>query len=885
MKRVIYLAIGLYLMDTTFAMSQRICIRKEAESESVTVSCNGRMHEVGVGESVNFDDFSSGRWDGTTFSLSSNTVMGSTNISSKDIPIVFDSFLSEKCKVSAPSLRILGETRISDFTAEFARASENILDIVGTLITKCFDTLGSVVINGGINLLEDGILRLRGIRGNDSLTINGRLSSVGELKVDTTKSLIAKVINNGEISSESGVISFLTHDFFNGEQGRIIGESAFFQLRGQFQNDGTLELNRFSITLPSSMTAIANSGFNPVNFIQKGRCIVHEDASLACNIESFGQTQIKHLIFPYVSMLNICGGRTVLDRVSGRVSIVQAKEGARATIGTLEDGADFVESSGSQLTIAKLHSDRKSIFTAKSRGKTNIGEARTPSSFMYSDDGTLKISKLEGKSSALIRGTAGLNLKRASELTSLVSTDDAKARIEESKIDNVHMLGSKKNSFIGTQVISFNNRARLEAIDTQTMRLDNRGKATFSGNTITEKMNNYGKAIFKNGDHRIGIYSGKNDKSKIKVQGENAVGEEAVASDAHIVLKDGRANVSVQKMRGSGIIEASQQTYRQIIPTAFYTKGDVDVFTDYIPKPTEIPLHNDGDFRIIVNMNRDYINSSNINYRDVLFFMHMNGHRWENRAAFIAGGLGVDNASVFGNYDGNVYLERMLNIQAGRFFNISHPLARENGRLVDVWPDWWAHLVYYCPATYYSANPHTGIAVMDGNIVLKSNSDITNRFSNIYAGGTLTATSKGTFENTVASIIALGREKSEITAPSILNTCLPAVLRQGSAHAERTAGWGWNRRTKHAYHRTAEWITQSPGSVMLFGGDLNLIGHTNNFGSKILSRGLFYGNVESRSLFENAAKHGSLGAVLEGDNLQFYSPLIFVHEDRFITVE
>lgn len=891
MKRVIYLAVGFYLMDTVFAMSHRICIQKNSDAGAVTISCNGRMCEVGIGGTVNFDDYSIGRWDGTTFFLSSNAVTENTDILSKDIPVVFDSFLSEKCKVYAPGLRILGETRISDFTAELARVNENLVDIAGTLITKCFDVLGSVVINGGINLLGEGVLRLKGIRGNDSLTINGRLSSVSELKVDTTKSLLTKVINNGEISSELGVISFLTHDFFNGEQGQITGENAVFQLRGQLQNEGILEFNRFSISLPSSMNIIAETGFNPVNFIQKGRCTIHDEASLGCNIESFGQTQINHLIFPYISMLNVSSGQTMIDRVTGRVSIVQAKEGSTATITNLEDGANFVESSGGQLSITRLHSDGKSIFTAKAGGKTTIGQAEIPNSFMYSEDGSLEFSKLDGKSSAFIRGIAKLKLKRASDLASLVSTDEAQAKVEKSTIGVVHTLGSKKNSFIGTRVSSLNNRAKLEATDTQTTRLDNSGKATFSGNTTTEKMNNEGQATFKDGDHRIVVYSGKSGQSKLKVQGEDEIDTEensgTTVSDASIVLKDGQARVSIQKAQGSGIIKASQQTYRQIMPTTFYTRGNVDVYLDHMPKPTEIPVHDDGDFRITVNMDRDYINSSSIDYGDVLFFMHMNNHKWENRnAAFIAGGLGVDNASVFGNYDGNIYLERMLNVQASKIFDISHPFARENGRWVDVWANWWAHLVYYCPATYYSANPYTGITVTNGNVVLKSDSGIVNRFSNIYVGGTLTATStKGIFENTVGSIIALGRGKSSISASSIVNACLPAVLRQGSAHAERTAGWGWNRRTKHAYHSTAEWITQSHGSLMLFGGDLDLIGHTDNFGSQILSRGLFYGDANSHSLFENVAKHGSLGAVLEGDNPQFYSPFVFVHEDRFITVE
>lgn len=136
------------------------------------------------------------------------------------------------------------------------------------------------------------------------------------------------------------------------------------------------------------------------------------------------------------------------------------------------------------------------------------------------------------------------------------------------------------------------------------------------------------------------VYSGKSGQSKLKVQGEDEIDTEensgTTVSDASIVLKDGQARVSIQKAQGSGIIKASQQTYRQIMPTTFDTRGNVDVYLDHMPKPTEIPVHDDGDFRITVNMDRNYINSSSIDYGDVLFFMHMNNHKWENRnAAFI----------------------------------------------------------------------------------------------------------------------------------------------------------------------------------------------------------------------------------------------------------
>ena len=67
----------------------------------------------------------------------------------------------------------------------------------------------------------------------------------------------------------------------------------------------------------------------------------------------------------------MAGGKTLINRISGKTSFIGAKEGAVAKIGNLEDGADHVEShgNGSELTIARLVSDKEVVFAPKSGGE------------------------------------------------------------------------------------------------------------------------------------------------------------------------------------------------------------------------------------------------------------------------------------------------------------------------------------------------------------------------------------------------------------------------------------------------------------------------------------------------------------------------------------
>lgn len=95
----------------------------------------------------------------------------------------------------------------------------------------------------------------------------------------------------------------------------------------------------------------------------------------------------------------------------------------------------------------------------------------------------------------------------------------------------------------------------------------------------------------------------------------NAIADSGIVTE-DAVLMDNDALVSFAKFRGMESVDAGQQAYIQILPTFFHTIGDVNIFLDCMPKPTEIPLHDGGTFTLSVNMGEDYINTSNIDYGD-----------------------------------------------------------------------------------------------------------------------------------------------------------------------------------------------------------------------------------------------------------------------------
>ena len=262
MKRIIFATVSFCLLDAIFATTCRIDIEKDGIKDMVKVSCDGNSEKLlEIGNSVDFGNVGVGLWDGTNFFISEgNLSAGGVEISSRDISVIFDSFLSSQCNVYSPGLEIWGNTQINEFTAEFKSPKQDVLEVVGKLVTRNLHLWGSSEINGEMYIQKDGGLNFRR-PGIFNLTVNGKLESEDDFKIHTRTISKVNVVNNGEISSGTKTISCSVASFVNGENGRIEAEEGNFQMGfgGRFQNFGKLSFNRFFV-----------QGRRLLNFQQKG---------------------------------------------------------------------------------------------------------------------------------------------------------------------------------------------------------------------------------------------------------------------------------------------------------------------------------------------------------------------------------------------------------------------------------------------------------------------------------------------------------------------------------------------------------------------------------------------------------------------------------------
>lgn len=881
MKKTIYFALVFGFGDVVLATSCQIKLERSPEQRGINIRCNDLTRNVPANDIFKIGNSALGYWNGKNFFLMSGNdkVSEDLRISSEEIPVVLKSVVSSgKCKVCAPQVSVVGDTRINKLSVDVGN-EDAALGIDGSLTAGSVSVRGSAIIqkNGSVNILDKGILKLKSMGSDSLLEINGILSSDGNLTVDTTKCFDMNIVNNGKISARN--VTFSTGNFLNEKSGTIIGHNSIFYIDGNFYNRGILEFHNFSVARQKGADEVA---WMSTNFVQNGVCCVYNRAKLGCNVEICGQTQMEYLAMPRLSTMKITGGSTSFHTILGPISRLTVTGASLLSIDKMKGGADFVDSVNSKITIDKFASERRSVFSVGAGGNIEVMDARSPEGYMFAmENGKLKFSKFEGEAKISATDKSNIQVENASQI-SYLSTEQASVAIKGSFVGKAYCLDGTKSIIKDTDVESMYNKADVEVEDSAVKGVRNDGVVKYSGDTLTCKLINRNEAIYGDGQHTVGTYFGGMGDAKLVVSGTETANLYPIISDASAVFQGGKASVAVDDLAGMGVIRADQHKYDGFLPKSFHTEGNVDVITKCLPKPEEMPSHSDGNFRLTVDMGEDFINTEDLDYKDVLLFLDMHGHQWKNRnARFYAGGLQVDGASIFENHNGVIGLERMLDVHAWQIVNSATPIAKDNGRWVDDRSNWRARLVYYCPATYYSAKPESesAIWVQDGDVILKSGDKIINSFSHIQAGGLFTASANESFENVVSSITAFGNGVSTIEAKNISNRCLSTYKRHGEAHAKGRCGWGFGRHTWYADSYTAEWVTQSPGSIISVGGDLNLKGKTENVGSKISAKRTVKTDVRMETVLENKSVIEAEGVVVASDDVKCSYPFIFVHND------
>ncbi|OUM67023.1 hypothetical protein PIROE2DRAFT_5632 [Piromyces sp. E2] len=876
-----------------------IRVSKKGNSNiSIRIPIKNFKNELMPEQTLNLDDVAYCFWDGEKLQIISRGILGNNvKIISNDIPIALVSFKSINCEVYSPKLEIGGVTIIEYLEVYCGKPNEVNFVINGGLITNYLNVNCSLEINGEIYFKKYGILNNDSI-GLFKMVVNGRLSFENKLIIKNGKCSYVDIINNGVIMSENeeqkekreegklgeveSILSCSYNTFINEKNGIIKLKQGIFNTGEKFENSGKHYFRNFSIT--------GRIGIK--DFQQKGLCHVEETATLYCGVISSGETLIHHLVFPEklgYSIINIkvVQGNTLIDKITGSLSSIDSKNGANFEIGEIDGNTEFIESSGnnSRLILNKLKSGKKIVLSSNSGGTTILNEGDAPESFLYSDNGLLVISNIKGKTTAFVNGKTNLKVYNAENLT-LVANDEAKADIAQSSLKDAY-LKNKNSTIFKSKVNEIYNHSKLTTGDIQANRINNYGNMEFWNKTSTNKIDNYGEFTCRDGDHHIKNLNLLNSKLKVKgseikeIEGGRKLllreSDNLIDPTIKALLIDAKAKVSVGNISGGGSVECKNQLYKQI-PTSLEITGNTYIQMDRMPDPGEIPIHN-GSLLINVDMDKDYINNRNVDYGDAMFILKMHDkHKWVNNGSiFAANALMVENSTEFLNKNGIINLEEGLYVKTKHFKSKATPITRENGRRVDI-EFWGHHLSFYCPAQYHSKNNDTGIYVFDGDIYIESDNNIENIFDNIYTSGNINAYAKGKFVNTVGSIRADGYRKSTIKASEIRNECLPAICRQGEGHASGSSGGFFNHSSWSIHCRIREWITQSHGSTMSFGGDVDL-GPTKNIGSAINSFGILRGNVNNQSIFENTATLDTGGFALEGDNINIENARIIARDN------
>lgn len=870
MKKVF---IGLLLIsysECIFSMMHKLNLQEGATPGSVGVQYNGAKLEIRPNTEVDFGGISI-RNAGGNLSLVSNLKDDTMHISSGTIPLTLDSFKAKRCQILAPEVKVLGRSAID----EFGVAMTN-LDISGKLKTNTLVMNNSFAeINGFLLITEEGKIKSKG-GDRCNILVNGTISACGDLKIDASKSLSSKIINNGKLKANLRKVCLAAQEIDNALTGKIWGSNALFIVEHQLRNNGKMTFNQFLLSIPEDKKSVAKRGYHLVDFLQKGTFDVSDRANIECLFDISGPTHIGKLVFPYTPNLNISGTDVYIGSISGEVSIFKMKDGAEAQIDSINDGVKYLENSGGQLLMGKYHSGTKTFFSIKADGEITVGEVESDNSFIHSDSGKMQFSNLKGKLVVSTEGTAKLTIDKGSDLT-LNTKGDSKTKITDSHINTAFLRG--KSKIKNSSVNSLDNQGELKTKNTRINKLKNDGKSVFQENNEINKFYNAKDATFESGTHQVNHYIGEDTNATIKANGgrqiqqntkpaielsrncevfnpENSLAPKqnylTDGEEIHGAIKDGDALVTFSDISGASIIEASDQIYDHVPPRGMQTIGDIDIILDRIPLPCEVPLF-EGNFRFNIDLLHDFVNEENVDYNGASFRFNMNGHNWINRKAiFQAGGLSVQNASVFGNDNGIIALEKDLRVQANRIFNEATPIAIENGRWVHDTSFWRAHAHFYMPATYYKQNRNTGI-LAKGNIIFDAADSIENKFSTIATKGGFFARAGNTFSNTVGTIAA--KENSLIVAPEIFNKDLGTTVRKGEFHARGRCGWGFGRHTWHYDLYVSEVINKSDGSMMLFCDTGNFVGTLHDIGSTIAGRRIKVvgDKPEIRSVLQNQA--------------------------------
>lgn len=721
----------------------------------------------------------------------------------------------------------------------------NFCDGVSLKPSNTNDQFGLIKINSEIPLA------IENVTASDCIIFSPELLIVGQCK-------IGKLIASKNVSvEEKGNLVAKQIDFPQSSANLCVFD-VFGKLEGsdlELQGDRVTITNKGAILLGN--LCLSNFGKeSSIDFLQKGSLTADRVEQHGRLFQNFGQTQVKEYNCVTPTKLEIEDGNFFAGLLYGNIHSLLLHLQGKAHFDKIRGHLGYFRNRSAFLEVGETDLDTKINLNSRENAVTRMEQFNTPIGRIVTSNATTQVYNAN-IGNASTRGVSAVDIRK-SKIDSVYVNDQSKLTLDSSlvkRLENENVLVSKYSN-VG--------------------HLINSGKAYFgeqNGIDVAENKGYLGNV----GTAYINCYEGEQN-SALETMGvsEQKVLAERNSNYSIVHLAPGAATY-IKSAEGEGKMIAPVQKYFGHMLKGFELHGNVDVFLDYMPKDTEISKHV-GDFKVHVNLRDDFVNESDRQYGDVIFFIDMNGHDWKNIESNIsAGGLSVRNAEIFGNYDGRISLQDFLSVQAERILNIATPMEKENGRWVRgqnkmKWIGRSPSVHFYMPAPYYLRNRNEGISAGEGGISMKAKDSVTNEFSNVFTTGELQVNSGGTFRNTVSNIYA--GLKSWIQSKYIYNDDVGAISRQGEFHDK-----GQNReKTWHYDLYVAELVNQSEGSKMIFGNGVGIKGdELHVIGSKILGSDI---NIDCRiqdfrSVIDNIAEVGgkiySNGQKFTGIAMQMWS--------------
>lgn len=626
----------------------------------------------------------------------------------------------------------------------------------------------------------------------------------------------------------------------------------------KFRNEGLLLVGNLTINSDTFQT-----------FQQIGEFHVGGIFRTQCGFDNYGNTEVETLEVtnPSNFALSVFNGNFTANHAKGRINYLKVEENGKANIKNPVGAIDLIKVNGGTLDISDANLQEPFQSIIENGSNVNI-DGTAKGNQIVTENSKLTLSNSKGISFLSANGeeVSVDNIKkiRNFEVNGKGKFSVQNARLRYGKIDK-----EGSGTFNNAEIKFCTNLGDVRATSSSITNLDNRSSFSIGGESVLTRIENSKNIMFSDGSVCVGTLVGK-EKSKVTVLptlGAPIVQEEQTYAN----LLDRGISVYIDSIMGAGTIKSARQMYRGGFLQGYKLKGNADVFIDYMPENFELPRHK-GDLNLRISLRKDYTNVRKRNYGDAIFFIDMNGNDWKNvNTDFFARGFCIENAGIFGNYNGRMTLGEFLQAKAEQIINSADPEEEENGAWHEKRSIFFSHkLHFYTPTKRYSQNKKTGMAA--GNYVsLEASKSIENQASTMASFGNMKMKAGEKIKNTTGTIFS--ENSANITSPEIINTDMGVTSR-------RSGVWFYD-----IY--AADIVNKSDEAKMIFRDIVNIKGNVNNYGSTLCGKEIhIQGDLREKSVLKNPAVTVSRNidpSVTHGIVLQVWTPDVPQPNERAIS--